>query len=200
MVKMENHSKLEDSQISKLNDCLLVADRIWKVRRSSRQGFNKLNKLNPNGGGARSSVPIRNELSPFANGPLSLATPSEQSSREASPTQSIFSLENPLGKEEGKEIRAPDPDHTQQSGKMSSFNSSRPSVLGKERWRSSRRKPPTVTSGDQPPGHTGPSSSGCFRDGQPITPSSGKPQSIPFSPSFLGNSSRARGTRFGTGS
>jgi hypothetical protein len=108
MVKMENHSELEDSQISKLNECLLVADRIWKVERSSRQGFSKLNKLNPNGGGVRSSVLISNELSPFANGPLSLATPSEQSSREASPTQSVFSLVNPLNKEEGKEIRAPE--------------------------------------------------------------------------------------------
>jgi hypothetical protein len=107
MVKMENHSELEDSQISKLNECLLVADRIRKAGRSLRQGFSKFkNKLNPNDGGTRSSVPTSNELSPFANGPFSLATPSEQSSREASSTQSVFSLVNSLGKEEGKEIRA----------------------------------------------------------------------------------------------
>jgi hypothetical protein len=105
MVKMKNHSELEDSQISKPNECFLVVDRIRKAGRSSRQGFGKFkNKLNPNGGDARFSVAISGELSPFANGPLSLATPSEQSSREASLTQSVFPLENPLGKEEGKEI------------------------------------------------------------------------------------------------
>jgi len=78
MVKMKNHSELEDSQISKLNECFLVADRIRKAGRSSRQGFGKFkNKPNPNGGGVFFSVPISSEFSPFANGPLSLATPSE---------------------------------------------------------------------------------------------------------------------------
>jgi hypothetical protein len=109
MVKMKNHSELEDSQISKLNECFLVVDRIRKAGRSSRQGFGKFkSKPNPNGGGARFSVPISSEISPFANGPLSLATPSVQSSREASLTQSVFPSENPLDKEEGKEIRAPE--------------------------------------------------------------------------------------------
>jgi len=78
MVKMENHSELEDSQISKLNECFFVADRIWKVGRGLRQGVGKFkNKLNPNGGDAHSFVPISSELSPFANDPLFLATPSE---------------------------------------------------------------------------------------------------------------------------
>ncbi|CAK9879373.1 unnamed protein product [Sphagnum jensenii] len=109
MVKMKNHSELEDSQISKLNECFLVADRIRKVGRSSRQGFNKFkSKPNPNDGGVRLSVPISGEISPFANGPLSLVTPSVQSSREASLTQSVFPSENPLGKEERKEIRPPE--------------------------------------------------------------------------------------------
>ncbi len=107
MVKMKNHSELEDSQISKLNEFFLVADRIRKAGRNSRQGFGKFkSKSNLNGGGARLSVPISSEISPFANGPLSLATPSVQGSREASLTQSVFPSENPLGKEEKKEIRS----------------------------------------------------------------------------------------------
>jgi hypothetical protein len=105
MVKMKNHSELEDSQISKLNEFFLVADRIRKARRSARQGFGKFkSKPNPNSGGARLSVSISSEFSPFANGPLSLATPSVQNSRETPFAQSDFLLGNPLGKEGKKEI------------------------------------------------------------------------------------------------
>jgi hypothetical protein len=105
MVKMKNHSEHEDSQISKLNELFLVVDRIRKAGRSSRQGFGKFkSKPNPNGGGVRLSVSISSGISPFANGPLSLATLTMQSSREASLTQSVFPSENPLGKEEKKEI------------------------------------------------------------------------------------------------
>jgi hypothetical protein len=105
MVKMKNHSEPEDSQISKLNEFFLVADRIRKARRSLRQGFGKFkSKSNPNGGGARLSVPISSEISPFANGPLSLVTPSVQSSREAPLTHNVFPSENSLGKEGKKEI------------------------------------------------------------------------------------------------
>jgi hypothetical protein len=107
MVKMKNHSELEDSQISKLNEFFLVADRIQKAGRSTRQGFGKFkSKLNPNSGGARLFVPINSEFSPFANGPLSLATTSVQNSREAPPVQSDFLLGNPLDKKGKKEIRA----------------------------------------------------------------------------------------------
>ncbi len=107
MVKMKIHSEPGDYQISKLNEFFLVADRIRKAGRSSRQGFGKFkSKSNPNGGGVRLSVPISSGISPFANGPLSLATPSVQSSREVSLTQSVFPSENSLGKEEKKEIRA----------------------------------------------------------------------------------------------
>lgn len=58
MAKMKNHSEPEDSQISKLNEFLFVADRIRKAGCSARQGFGKFkSKPNPNGGGARLSVP-----------------------------------------------------------------------------------------------------------------------------------------------
>jgi hypothetical protein len=77
MVKMNNHSEHEDSQISKLNEFFIVADRIRKVRHNVRQGFGKLKrKPNPYGGGARLSVPTSSGNTPFANSPLSLATPS----------------------------------------------------------------------------------------------------------------------------
>jgi hypothetical protein len=109
MAKMKNHSKPEDSQISNLNGFFLVADRIWKAWRSSRQGSGKCkSKPSPNGGGALLSVLIHSKISPLANGPLSLATSSVQSFHEASLTQSAFLSENPLGIEENKEIRAPE--------------------------------------------------------------------------------------------
>jgi len=76
MEKMKIHLELEDTQISKLNECFLVADRIRKAGCSSRQGFGKFkNKPNPNGGGARTSVLSSSGISLFANGPLSLVTP-----------------------------------------------------------------------------------------------------------------------------
>jgi hypothetical protein len=87
MVKMNNHSELEDLQISKLNEFFPVADRIRKVGRSARQGFDKFkNKPNPSGGGGtRLSVQTSNGNAPFSNGSLSLVTPSVQSSRETPP-------------------------------------------------------------------------------------------------------------------
>ncbi|CAK9205216.1 unnamed protein product [Sphagnum troendelagicum] len=109
MVKMNNHSEPEDPQISKLNEFILVADRIQKAWRSVRQGFGKLkSKPNLNGGDARLSVPTSNGNAPFANGPLSLATPSVQSFQETPPAQSDFLLGNLLGKEGKKEIQAPE--------------------------------------------------------------------------------------------
>jgi hypothetical protein len=93
MVKMKIHSELDDSKISKLNEFFLVADRIRKAGRSSRQGFGKFkNKLNPNGGGVRLSVSISSGISPLTNGLLSLATPSVQSSREAPPRHEAQAL------------------------------------------------------------------------------------------------------------
>jgi hypothetical protein len=84
MVKMKNRSKLEDSQISKLNEFILVADRIRKVERSARQGFGKhKSKLNPNGGGARLFVLTSGENTSIANGPLFSVSQPVQSSREA---------------------------------------------------------------------------------------------------------------------
>jgi hypothetical protein len=53
MVKMSWVVDLEAQQISRLNEYLFVVDRIWKARRSARQGNGWLrNKLlNPSGGG-----------------------------------------------------------------------------------------------------------------------------------------------------
>jgi hypothetical protein len=105
MAKMKNHSEPEDSQISKLNEFFLVADRIRKAGRNSRQGFGKCkSKPNPNVGGALLSVLISSGISPLANGPLSLATSFVHSFHKASLTQSVFFSENPLGTEENKEI------------------------------------------------------------------------------------------------
>ncbi|CAK9872121.1 unnamed protein product [Sphagnum jensenii] len=109
MVKMKNHSELEDTQISKLNECFLVADGIRKAGRNLRQGFDKCkSKLNRNGGGARTSVPSSSGFSLFTNGLLSLVTPLVQSSLEAPPTQSFFLSGTTLGKERKKEIRTPE--------------------------------------------------------------------------------------------
>jgi len=69
MVKMNIHPESEDLQISKLNEFFLVVDRIRKAGHSARQGFDKFkNKTNPNGGGARLSVPSSGENAPFTNG------------------------------------------------------------------------------------------------------------------------------------
>ncbi len=83
---------------------------------------------------------------------------------------------------------------------MSSSSLGRSSELGKERWRSSRRKPSTVTSEDHPPGHAGSSYVGRNRNGQPTSPPLGKLLSILSSPSFLRILFCIRGARFGTGS
>ncbi len=109
MVKMNNHSEPEDLQISKLNEFFLVADRIRKAGCSAQQGFGKF-KSTPNlgGGGASLSVPTSSGNTPFANGSLTLVTPSVQSSRESPPAQSDFPSGNPLNKDGRKEIRAPE--------------------------------------------------------------------------------------------
>ncbi|CAK9195828.1 unnamed protein product [Sphagnum troendelagicum] len=105
MVKMKTHSGLEDTHISKLNECFLVTDRIRNVGRSSRQGFGKCkSKLNPNGGGARTCVLSSSGISLFDNGPLSLVTPPVQSSLKAPLTPSFFLSGTTLGKEGKKEI------------------------------------------------------------------------------------------------
>jgi hypothetical protein len=107
MVKMNNHSEPEDLQISKLNEFFLVADRIRKAGRSTRQGFGKFkSKPNPSGGDARFAVSISSGNSPFADGSLTLITSSVQSSRETPPAQSNFLSGNLLSKEWKKEIQA----------------------------------------------------------------------------------------------
>jgi hypothetical protein len=109
MVKMKNRSELEDSQISKLNEFFLVADRIWKAGRSTRQGFGKhKSKPNPNGGGARLSVSTSGGNTSIANGPLFLVFPPVQSSQEALLKQSNSLSGKSLGNEGKKEIRAPE--------------------------------------------------------------------------------------------
>jgi hypothetical protein len=180
MVKMKNHSEPEDSKISKLNEFFLVADRIWKARRSSRQGFGKFkSKPNPNGGGARLSVLISSGISPFANGPLSLATPSVQSSREAPLTQSVFPSENPLGKEEKKEIRAPEvpaapnnPARCQALARAAQTSSERSN--GGAHEGSLQRSPPEITLSNMPDQAT---------SGADETASQPSPPQVSFSPS-----------------
>ncbi|CAK9256788.1 unnamed protein product [Sphagnum jensenii] len=56
---------------------------------------------------------------------------------------------------------------------MSSSSSGRSSDLRKERWRSSRRKSPTVTSGDLPPKHAGSNYIGRKQVGQSTSTPSG---------------------------
>jgi hypothetical protein len=52
MVKMNLHSKPEDPQLQRLNEFLLVADRIQKAGGSTQKGLGKFKKSSPNGGGA----------------------------------------------------------------------------------------------------------------------------------------------------
>ncbi|CAK9881913.1 unnamed protein product [Sphagnum jensenii] len=109
MVKMNNLSEPEDSQISKLNEFFLIANKIRKAGRNARQGFDKFkSRLNHGGGGARLSVSTSSGNAPFANGSLTLVTPSVQSSREIPLVQSDFLSGNPLSKKVRKEIRAPE--------------------------------------------------------------------------------------------
>ncbi len=90
-------------------------------------------------------------------------------------------------------------DRAQQPDKMSSSRPDRASDLGKERWRSTRRQPATVTSEDPSLEHTGASFIGRGRGGRPIPSSSGKLLSVPLSPSSLRIVFCARGARAGTG-
>ncbi len=91
MVKMINHSKPEDFQISKLNEFFLVADRIRKAKRSARQGFDKFkSRPIPSGDGAGLFVPISSGKTLFSNGSLTVVIPSMQNFRETPPTQRDF--------------------------------------------------------------------------------------------------------------
>jgi hypothetical protein len=103
MVKMNLHSEPEDPQLQRLNEFLLVADRIRKGGRNARKGLGKFKKPSPNGGSARFSVPISNKNFLFTNGSFVLPT---QGSREALSAPSSPPSGNPLGKEEGSAIQA----------------------------------------------------------------------------------------------
>jgi len=103
MVKMNLHSKHEDPHLQKLNEFLLVADRIRKVGRSARKGPGKFKKPSPNVDGARFSVPTSNENSLFTNSSI---VPLTQGSHEALSAPSFPPSGNPLGKEEGSAIQA----------------------------------------------------------------------------------------------
>jgi hypothetical protein len=52
MVKMNLHSEFEDFHIQRLNEFLLVVDRIRKARRNVRQGLEKFKEPNPSDGSA----------------------------------------------------------------------------------------------------------------------------------------------------
>jgi hypothetical protein len=111
MEKMKIHSELEDTQISKLNKCFLVVDRIRKAGRSSRQGFGKFkSKLNPNGGGVRTSVVSSSGISLFANGPLfwslrQCRALSKLLSRKTSSSQELRSARRGRRRSEHRRIR-----------------------------------------------------------------------------------------------
>jgi hypothetical protein len=107
MVKMNIHLESEDLQISKLNEIFLVADRIKKAGRSARQGFGKFkNKTNPNGGGARLSVPSSGENAPFTNESFTSVASIVQSSRTSPSAPSDSPSGNPFSKKKRKTIRA----------------------------------------------------------------------------------------------
>jgi len=101
MVKMNLHSELEDLRIQKLNEFLLISDRIRKAGCSSRQGLGKFKKPSPNGGGARFPAPTSNKNFLFTN---SSFVPPTQGSREALSAPNFFSSGNPLDKKEGNAI------------------------------------------------------------------------------------------------
>jgi hypothetical protein len=105
MVKMNLHSEPEDPHLQRLNEFLLVADRIQKVGRSARKGLGKFKKPSPNDGGARFSAPTSNKNSLFTNGSF---VPPRQGSHEALSASSSPPSGNPLGKEEGSAIQAPE--------------------------------------------------------------------------------------------
>jgi len=103
MVKMNLHSEFEDLQIQKLNEFLLVSDRIRKAGRSSRKGLGKFKKPSPNGGGAPLPVSTNNENTLCTNGSI---VPPPQRSHVALPESNSISSGTPLDREEGSAIQA----------------------------------------------------------------------------------------------
>ncbi len=103
MVKMNLHSEFEDLQIQRLNEFLLVADRIRKAGRSARQGLEKFKKLNPSGGGAQFSAPTSNENPLFTKGS---SAPPTQGSHKASSALNIPPPRSPPSKEVACVIQA----------------------------------------------------------------------------------------------
>jgi len=103
MVKMNLHFEFEDLQIQKLNEFLLVSDRIRKAGRSSRKGLGKFNKPSPNGGGTPLPASTNNENTLCTNGSIG---PPSQSSREALPEPNSVSSGTSLDREEGSAIQA----------------------------------------------------------------------------------------------
>jgi len=103
MGKMNIHSKFKDLQIQKLNEFLLVSDRIQKVGRNSRKGLEKFKKPSPNGGGALLPAPTNNENILFTNSSI---IPPPQRIHEALQEPSSISSGTPLDKEEGNAIQA----------------------------------------------------------------------------------------------
>ncbi len=103
MVKMNIQSEPENLQISKLNEFLLVADRIRKAGHSARRGFNKFKcKPNPNGDGAQLFAPTSTEGTSFTNGSFA---PPVQSSHVFPIAPSVPPSGDPLSKEERNTIR-----------------------------------------------------------------------------------------------
>ncbi|CAK9864430.1 unnamed protein product [Sphagnum jensenii] len=103
MVKMNLHSEFEDLQIQKLNEFLLVSDRIRKAGRSTWKGLGKFKKPSPNGGGAPLPILTNNENTLCTNRSILLPP---QSSREALPESSLVSSGTPLDRGEGSAIQA----------------------------------------------------------------------------------------------
>jgi hypothetical protein len=103
MVKMNLHSEFEDLQIQKLNEFLLVSDRIRKAGRSSQKRLGKFKKPSPNGGGALLPASTNNENTLCTNDSI---VPPPQSSREALLEPSLVSSGTPLDREEGSVIQA----------------------------------------------------------------------------------------------
>jgi hypothetical protein len=100
---MNLHSEFDDLQIQRLNEFLLVANRIRKARRSARQGLEKFKKPNPSGGGARFSTPTSNKNPLFTKGS---SAPPTQGSHKASSALSIPPPISPPSKEVACAIQA----------------------------------------------------------------------------------------------
>lgn len=103
MVKMNLHSEFKDLQIQKLNEFLLVSDRIRKAGRSSRKGLGKFKKPSPNGGGAPLPISTNNKNTLCTNGSI---VPPPQRSCEALLELSSTSSGTSLDREEGSAIQA----------------------------------------------------------------------------------------------